>query len=63
MPDKVVLIKRYNDPWIHRQGCRHLGSHVIGTLSRPLIDLTDEVRYQVACGWLKACKTCRPTAI
>jgi hypothetical protein len=58
---KVVLVKYYNAPIIHRCDCRHLKGKATGTINLPLIDLTDEIRTHVGWGYLKACKTCDPT--
>lgn len=55
---KVVLIRRYNAPSIHRPDCRHAGYPGAG---RDLVTLTDAMREHVLDGWLKACGTCKPT--
>lgn len=58
---QVVLIRKYNDPNIHRVGCRHLANKVVGTICRPIVELTDEMIEHVGYGYIRACKTCKPT--
>jgi hypothetical protein len=58
---KVVLIRRYNAPSIHRPECRFLKGKELGGLCYSLINLTDDMRDHVRWGYLKACKVCDPT--
>lgn len=58
--EQVVLIRKYNDPVIHRPECRHLKGRQIGGPLSPLVDLTDAMRQQVEYGYLRVCRTCRP---
>lgn len=58
--EKVVLIRRYNNPSLHRPGCRHLKGVPVGTMSHSLIDVTDELRKQASYGYIRLCRTCKP---